>query len=134
MDNGIEDVIWIFNIKKQSIDCLMSKEKNKKLISKVYKKILKQVEKEPMKNWFEININDYSPKEMRIIKRYFCDWCGFGFSKVIPCDEMFKEKISMNYCSTVTIRDPKVVDADSYYTTESKVPIEKFYITWFNEK
>ena len=132
MDNIIEDV-WIFDIEKQSIDYLMSKEKNKKLVLKVYKKMLKQIEKEPMKNWFEININDYSPKQMNIIKRYFCDWSGFGFSKVIPRNEMFKEKISMNYCTTVTTSQT-IVNADSYYSTESKVPIERFYITWFNEK
>ena len=118
-----------FSIEKLSIDWSMTK-KNEKLISKVYKKMLKQIEKEPMKNWFEININDYSPKEMRLIKRYFCDWCGFGFSESIPQDKMFKQKISISYTSSVM---EGIIDSTSYTTKLEKTPIEKFYITWFNE-
>ena len=117
-----------FSIEKLSIDWSMTK-KNEKLISKVYKKMLKQIEKEPMKNWFEININDYSPKEMRLIKRYFCDWCGFGFSESILLDKMFKQKMSISYTSSIT----NVIDNTSYTTKLEKTPIEKFYITWFNE-
>ena len=114
-----------FSIEKLSIDRLMTK-KNEKLISKVYKKILRQIEKEPMKNWFEININDYSPKEMRIIKRFFCDWCGFGFSKYIPCDKMYIENVSIGTSVIESI-------VSGNYNVKSNIPIEKFYITWFDE-
>jgi len=125
----MEQEITFFDIEELSMKHLMT-EKNEKLFSKVYKKIIKQVEKKPMQNWFEININDYSPKEMRLIKRYFCDWCGFGFSESPPQDKMFKQKISISYTSSVM---EGVIDSTSYTTKLEKTPIEKFYITWFNE-
>jgi len=136
LNNDIITNCFCFELEEKAIEYLMANEKNQKLILKVYKKILKQVEKNPMQTWFEININDYSPKEMRLIKRYFCDWCGFGFSESIPHDKMFKQKMSISYTSSIT----GVIDNTSYtttstsYTTKSeKTPIEKFYITWFNE-
>ena len=111
-----------FSIEKLSIDWSMNK-KNEKLISKVYKRMLKQIEKDPMQNWFEININDYSLKEMKIIKRYFCDWSGFGFSKTMPRDDLIE--VSYKYDTVVSI--------SSSETSYTEKPITKFYITWFVE-
>lgn len=116
-----------FSIEKLSIDWLMTK-KNKKLISKVYKKMLKQIEKDPMQNWFEININNYSLKEMRIIKRYFCDCRGFGFSKNIPDDKMIEKTY---VCANGSVTYSTLGEAN--YKTMSS-PIDKFYITWFDEE
>jgi cytidylate kinase len=45
--------------------------KYKKVIEKVKKGIFKQVEKKPFKNYYEINICDFSPQEMQAIKYYF---------------------------------------------------------------
>jgi len=112
-----------YDIEKKALDTLMAKEKNKKLILKVYKKILKQIEKDPMKNWFEININDYSPKEMRVIKRCFCDWFGFGFSKTMPRDDLVE--VSYKYDTVVSISSSEI--------SSTVKPVTKFYITWFIE-
>ena len=70
------DKFGCFDVEQKAIDKI--KKKHKKLLIKVYKKILKQIKKNPMQNYFEINNEDYSFKEMRLIKRYFCDWEAFG--------------------------------------------------------
>ena len=108
-----------YEVEEKSINRLMDK-KNTKLILKIYKNILKQIKDNPLQNWYEININNYSLKEMKIIKRYFCDWQGFGFKTSKPGDEMIQyNNISMSVSSSNT-----VVNVTN---------IEKFYITWFNE-
>lgn len=115
----MKELVDYYEVEEKSINHLMNK-KNTKLILKVYKNILRQIKDNPLQNWYEININDYSLKEMRIIKRYFCDWQGFGFKTSKPGDEMTQyNNISMSVSSSNT-----VVNITN---------IEKFYITWFNE-
>lgn len=113
-----------FSIEKMSIDKLMTKQ-NKKLISKIYKKILKQIDNKPIQNWFEINSNDYSLKEMKIIKRYFCDYLGFDFKINKPGDGMIQRNVSMSVSYSIS--------ESSSNATANVTNIEKFYITWFNE-
>lgn len=113
-----------YEVEEKSIKHLMNK-KNTKLILKIYKKILKQIKKNPLQNWYEINVNNYSLKEMRIIKRYFCDWEGFGFKTSIPKDEMIQyNNISMSTSTVAISSSNNIINVTN---------IEKFYITWFNE-
>ena len=113
-----------YNLKEQAINKI--KKQNKKLLKKISKKILKQVKQNPMQNYYEINIDKYSLEDMRIIKRYFCDWLGFGFSTEIPNDEFIT---TINYVTSV----------ESFHTisannnTVKVKPLTKFYITWFQK-
>ena len=113
-----------FDVEEKAIDKIGKK--HKKLLIKVYKKILKQIKKNPIQNYFEISNEDYSFKEMKIIKRYFCDLVAFGFSRTIPKDDLVE--VSYGY---TTINNTSV----SISSTETPTikPITKFYITWFNE-
>lgn len=104
-------------------------EKNKKIIEKVWKRIKKQAKNEPLKNYYKISIEEYSPKEMRVIKRFFCDYFRFGFSKTLPDDIMVDTiRYYVNYSNSS-------ISLSSTTTSSSKpelVPISEFYITWFN--
>lgn len=99
------------------------KKKHKKILKKVSKKILKQVKKNPMQRYYEINIEKYSLDEMQVIKRYFCDWLGFGFEKTIPEDDMTVIS-NIGYITTISTN----ID----YPINVK-PLSKFYITWFKD-
>ena len=120
------DKFGYFDVEQKAIDKI--KKKHKKLLIKVYKKILKQIKKDPMQNYLEINNEDYSFKEMKIIKRYFCDWEAFGFSKTIPGDDLV-EVLSYGYVTTSTCNT--AVSTISSTETPTIKPITKFYITWF---
>ena len=111
-----------FDIEQKAIDKI--RKKHKKLLIKVYKKILKQIDKNPIQNYLEINNEDYSFKEMKIIKRYFCDWEAFGFSKTVPKDDLVE--VSYGYTTNCNTS----ISISSTETSTIK-PITKFYITWF---
>jgi len=125
----LKELVDYYEVEEKSINHLMNK-KNTKLILKIYKNILKQIKDNPLQNWYEININNYTLKEMRVIKRYFCDWQGFGFKTSKPEDEMVQRNIvsvSRSMSVSSSISDP------SSNTIANVTNIEKFYITWFNE-
>ena len=116
------DKFSYFDVELKAIDKI--RKKHKKLLIKVYKKILKQIKKNPMQNYLEINNEDYSFKEMKIIKRYFCDWEAFGFSKTTPKDDLVEVSYgcATNYNTAISI---------SSTGAPTVKPITKFYITWF---
>ena len=116
------DKFGCFDVEQKAIDKI--KKKHKKLLIKVYKKILKQIKKNPMQNYFEINNEDYSFKEMRLIKRYFCDWEAFGFSKTIPEDDL----VEVSYGYTTNCNTAVSISSTGVSTVK---PVTKFYITWF---
>ena len=118
------DKFGYFDVEQKAIDKI--KKKHKKLFIKVYKKILKQIKKNPMQNYLEINNEDYSFKEMKIIKRYFCDWEEFGFSKTIPEDDL----VEVSYVYTTTCNTSVSISSTGTPTVK---PITKFYITWFTQ-
>lgn len=121
---------YLDNYEVEKIQICKLVNKYDKLFKKISKKIEKQAKKHPMHRWFEININDYTPKQMAAIKRYFCDWCNFGFAKSTPKNEMYKNKI----CVTQGIVENVSSYSTTCYTTDlENSPIEKFYITWFDQ-
>lgn len=118
----MEDIDY-YNLEERAINKI--KKQNKKLLKKISKKILKQVKQNPMQNYYEINIDKYSLEDMRIIKRYFCDWLGFGFSTEIPNDKF----INVSYVTSVE----SLCTAVGVNNTIKTAPLTKFYITWFQK-
>ena len=85
-----------------------------KLINKVIKRIAKQIQKKPLQNWYLIDINDYSLKEMRYIKTFFENQ-DFKITFTEPKDNMYES----NNCYTISM----AVSVSSNLHT-------KFYICW----
>lgn len=103
-------------------------EKNKEIIDKIWKQIKKQAKNEPLKNYYKISIEKYSPREMRVIKRFFCDYFRFGFSKTLPDDIMVDTIRYYVDCSSTSIS----LKSTTTSSQPSSTPISEFYITWFN--
>lgn len=86
------------------------------IINKIFKKIKKQIKKNPLQNYYEININNYSPKEMRIIRVFF-EQVGYRINFTKPVNDMNISCISRD--STITGN-----------LTSDVMPRSKFYIIW----
>lgn len=99
---------------------------NKKMMDKIWKRIQKQIKKKPLKRYYRISMNDYTFKEMKLIKRLFVDYLRFGFSKYPPTDENL---YNSNGCYTVSVSASTITTASSPIRT----PITEFYLTWFND-
>ena len=112
----------------EDIAAKMIYEKNKKTIHKVWKRIEEQIKNEPLKKYYKISIDKYSPKKMRAIKCFFCDYLRFGFSKSLPDDVMI-DTIRYYVSSNASISLSATTTSSSQ---PNLVPISKFYITWFN--
>jgi len=98
---------------------------NKKMMDKIWKRIQKQVRKNPLKRYYKISMDDYTFKQMKLIKRLFVDYLRFGFSKYPPLtDENLYNITNGNYTVSVS--------ANGTFTA-TKVPVTEFYLTWFND-
>ena len=100
---------------------------NKKMMDKIWKRIQKQVRKNPLKRYYKISMNDYTFKQMKLIKRLFVDYLRFGFSKYPPLtdENLYITTGGGNYTVSVS--------ATSTNIAVTKVPVTEFYLTWFND-
>lgn len=110
-----------------------------KLINKIVKRIAKQIQKNPLQNWYLVDINNYSLKEMKYIKTFFKNQ-GFKITFEKPIDEMYTYDYSRAIDSAsigkLTITTPEfnsaTIAVGSTTTTNDvkMIPRTKFYIVW----
>lgn len=94
-----------------------------KLIDKVIKRIAKQIQKNPLQNWYLVDINEYSLKEMKYIKVFF-EGQDFKIEFEEPKDNMYTYDYSAISAGVI---------GNTITLTCSKNPHTKFYIVWENK-
>ena len=107
-----------------------------KLINKIIKRIAKQIQKNPLQNWYLVDINNYSLKEMKYIKTFF-EKQGFKITFEEPKNDMYV----YGYPTLTTIGNDMSIGAATITTAGTTInasitnnikvtPRTKFYIVW----